>query len=136
MRNEVGFLLRIPVIAFLAILWVLSIWPIIVLLNVIGLVLQPIAYSPLYGLAWLHYAILNIEGDILADYWKGYPDDYVNNMKTGFPLLKKWLLDGPKHCIGPEDEGGIFWLAAIVAYVAWFSLPCCGSCCLSLLGTK
>ena len=71
MRNEVGFVLRLPVVAFLGILWVLSIWPIIVVVNAIGLLLPPIAYYPLYGLTWLQYSILNKEGDILADYWRG-----------------------------------------------------------------
>jgi hypothetical protein len=124
------------VIVFLGIIWVLILWPFVVVLNVIGLTLQPIVYVPLYGCTWLEYSFLNKEDDILPDYWKGYPEEYINNMKTGFPLLKRWLLDRPNE-FGTGDDPILFACAAFITYLGWFVLTCCGfSSCLGMLGIQ
>jgi len=133
MRELVGFLLRLPVVAILAVLWILSIWPVIVVLNLIGIVLIPIAYFPLFLVNWLHYSFLGRNEAVLPDYWEDYPDVYVNNMQTGFPTLKKWLLKGPNESSEATDS----FLFGCAGCVVWFVLAAFGlACCLGLLGIK
>ncbi|MBM4124987.1 MAG: hypothetical protein FJ246_08570 [Nitrospira sp.] len=93
-RDAVGVILRAPVVGVLALLWIATIWPLIVGANVIGILGQPLVYPFAYTLEWLQYAFLGKKGEVLPDFWKGYPDDYIANIGTGFPTLQRWLFKG------------------------------------------
>ena len=93
-RDAVGVILRAPVVLALTILWVCTIWPLIVAFNILALILQPLVYPFAFTFEWLHYAFLGKKGEVLPEYWKNYPDEHVNNMSTGFPTLQRWLWKG------------------------------------------
>jgi len=101
-RRQFGILLRLPVVLFLALLWLLYIWWWIaafgVVVTVALLILQPILYPILYALTWLILAFGNSGDPVLPNYWKNYPDSYFDwcrsCLKLGFPSLQRWLLEG------------------------------------------
>lgn len=118
MRKVMGFVLRLPLVVLLTILWTFTIWPLIVVWNLIALVLVPAAYIPLFVITWIQYSFLGTDREVLPDYWKTYPDEIFKNMETGFPTLKKWLLEGVGEY---SEDSGLFgcagcgvWLVLIV----------------------
>jgi hypothetical protein len=101
-RRQVGIILRLPIVLFLGILWVLYIWWWIagfgIATTIILLVLHPIVYPILYVLIWIILAFDNSAEPVLPNYWKNYPDNYFEwcqrCLKLGFPTLRRWLLEG------------------------------------------
>ncbi|CAK8717510.1 MAG: hypothetical protein CDV28_10187 [Candidatus Electronema aureum] len=94
LRYSVGVILRAPVVLALTILWVCTLWPLVVILNFIGIICAPIIYPFAFALTWLSYAFLSKKDAILPKYWDKYPDEFIKNMGTGFPALKKMLIEG------------------------------------------
>ena len=94
MRGIIGIILRAPVVAVLTALWVITLWPLIVGFNLLGFILQPLAYPFIYTIVWLKYAFLGKGDKVLSDYWENFPTEYFSNMETGFPTLHKWLWKG------------------------------------------
>ncbi len=101
-RRQVGVVLRAPIVAALATVWICCIWFWYVLLvaaiAAAHLIILPLAYWPLFGLGWIAAAFGNSDEPILPEYWKEYPakifDGVVTAAKLGFPTLKRWLFQG------------------------------------------
>lgn len=93
-RDAVGVVLRLPVVAALAALWVVAIWPLVVGAVLLVLVIQPVLYPFAYAWEWLKYAFLGRKDPVLQGYWNSYPDECLSWLKSGFPTLKRWLLTG------------------------------------------
>ena len=124
MREPVGIILRLPAVATLAVLWICSGWALIVARTSLAIVFIPIAYPFLYGFALAFQIFAGIKEEILPDYWAGYPVKYVDDLRTGFPILKEVLLNG----FHSSEEAKNLLLPAVLAL---FCSPClcwC-SCC-------
>jgi hypothetical protein len=103
-RRCLGILLRAPVVLLAGAIWVLSVWwwiagfSITITLGV--LVLHPIAYPVLFILEECRLAYLNSGDPVLPNYWKDYPECYLNwcrkYITLGFPVLCRWLLEGER----------------------------------------
>jgi len=101
-RRLVGILLRLPVVVSLGGLWVACIWWWIVglsfMLATLVLIMFPILYPLAWCVEWLALAFKNSGDPVLPEYWKGYPDKYVDWCRTciklGFPTLRRWLMEG------------------------------------------
>lgn len=93
-RDVVGVVLRFPVVAGLTLLWLITIWPLVVAVALLFLVGQPLFYPFLYGWEWVKYAFLGRKGEVLPKYWENYPDEYLRWLKAGFPTLDRWLTKG------------------------------------------
>lgn len=104
-RRQVGFLLRLPIVAVLCLLWVFYVWwwifGLSVVITVALLVLQPVLYLILWPLNWLALAFGNSGDPVLPGYWSKYPDSYLDwcqrCAKLGFPTLLRWLREGWKE---------------------------------------
>lgn len=102
LRRQIGIALRFPVVAVLAILWVLVFWwwmaPLGVVLGLIYLILTPIAYPALYVFTYVSLAFNNSKEPVLKDYFKAYPDEELGlclrSLKVGFKTLNEWLVRG------------------------------------------
>ena len=102
LRRYVGLALRAVVVAFLAFLWVVSVWWFLAALGIAAglamLVVHPVAYLVLYPLVFLTYAFTNSREPILPGYWNRYPDMYLEfcwkSLKLGFPTMFHWVFDG------------------------------------------
>jgi hypothetical protein len=61
-------------------------------------VLRPLAYPVAYAFEYLLLAFQNSDEPVLAEYWRGYPNDCFeigfSSAILGFPTLKRWLLEG------------------------------------------
>lgn len=102
LRKQVGIILRFPIVVLVAVLWLTLVWWWIVGFAVFGaliaLVGVPLTYPFLYFAEWLRLAFLNSDEPTCPNYFKGYPDDYLNwisnAMRLGFPTLNKWIFEG------------------------------------------
>jgi hypothetical protein len=102
LRRQIGIGLRFPVVAVLALLWLVYLWwwlaAIGLAVAVAMLVLRPLAYPPLYVLTYLELAFSNSNEPVLPGYFDRYPDKYIEwcekSIKLGFPTLKRWLREG------------------------------------------
>ena len=94
LRDIVGVVLRFPVVAVLAILWVFTIWPISVIFGLIFLIGKPIIFPLAYVWYWLLGAFMGQKDAVLPDYWEKYPDEALEAFTLGFPTLRSWLLKG------------------------------------------
>lgn len=93
-RYATGVILRLPVVAVLTALWLVTIWPIIAGFALFVLLVAPVLYPFVYVGTWLVYAFLGRNNTVLPDYWRGYPEEYLGWFRTGFETLHNWLVEG------------------------------------------
>lgn len=102
LRRQIGIALRFPVVALLALVWVVYLWwwlaSIGLAAALVMLVLYPVAYPLLRIFTYLTLAFQNSKEPVLPGYWERYPDRYLDwcakSLKLGFPTLRRWLLEG------------------------------------------
>ena len=102
LRRKIGFYLRFPAVAFLALLWLTCFWwwlaAIGIAIEVAMLIARPLAYPLLYVLDYLRLAFFNSKDPVLPNYFEDYPDEHIEGcwrlIKLGFPTLKRGLLEG------------------------------------------
>ena len=102
MRSVVGMCLRLPIVVFVGLLWMVYLWWVIVVFSIVVsaalIILQPAAYPLLYALMWLSLAFGNSSDPVLPGYWSGYPGYYFRwcwrCIRLGFPTLRRWLVVG------------------------------------------
>ena len=101
-RQQVGIALRFPIVALLTLVWVRYLWWWIAGIGIAGAILfcilQPLAYPFIYAFTYIAFAFTNSKEEVLPEYFKGYPDYYIefckSSFKVGFKTLKRWLLEG------------------------------------------
>jgi hypothetical protein len=99
-RRNVGFILRLPLALFAALLWVMYVWWWIAGIRVAAalllLILQPVAYRAVYFFKWLGLAFSDsTEEVVLPNYWAGYPERYYQwcreALTFGFAPIVRFL---------------------------------------------
>jgi hypothetical protein len=101
-RQQVGIVLRFPIVCLLGIVWVLLLWWWLLGFTIIGaafaIIGTPLAFPFVYAFEWLRLAFQNSDQETCPGYFKDYPDQYLkwieSAAKLGFPTLDLWLFKG------------------------------------------